>query len=155
MKNQLIAIAGSMMLAACLMAQTGRGGNPPSSEEMIQMRVERLTRLLDLNATQQQQVKQIFTEEAATLQPMLERMREAGQAMQAAIKSGNESGIDAAAQQQGATQTQIASVQGRSQLKIRSILTDTQKQTFDSMPGGGRMMGPGGPGGGRFGGRQQ
>ncbi len=70
----------------------GRGGTPPTPEQMIERRIQMLTTLLTLDATQQQQAKTIFTNAATASQALREPSKAAHDALQAAVKGGASDG---------------------------------------------------------------
>jgi len=130
----------------------GRGGTPPTSEQMIERRIQMLTTLLTLDATQQQQAKTIFTNAATASQALREPSRAAHDALQEAVKGGaSDAQLDQLAAQVGSLNGQAAAIHAKSQSKFRALLNSTQKEKLDSTEG---LRGPGGHGGpGGFGGR--
>lgn len=146
----------ALLLAGSVFAQSGRGGGPPSAEEMASRQIERLTSQLQLTETQKAQATTIFTEQSTALQSLQTQMREASTALRNAVKTtGLDADIERSAAQLGTVQGQMAAIQGKTQAKFRAILTDDQKAKLDAEGDRGMGFGPGGPGGpGRFGGRR-
>ena len=103
-----------------------------------------------MTAAQQQQAKTIFTDEATASQALFPKLRDAGSALQNAVKNtGLDADIDSAAAQIGTLQGQMAAIHAKAQAKFRGILTADQKTKLDSLHGpGGMGRGPmgGGPG---------
>jgi Spy/CpxP family protein refolding chaperone len=146
MKPKLLTFAVLFAAAETLMGQHHRGSRtPPTPEEMVERRIERLTTVLELTAAQQQQAKTIFTEEATSAQALHTKLSDAREALQNAVKTtGLDADIERAAAQLGPLYTQLATVQGKAQAKFLSILTTQQKEKLAAMPELGH--GPGGPG---------
>ena len=139
----------TLTMAAATFAQGpgGRGGTPPTPEQMIERRVQMLTTLLTLDTTQQQQAKTIFTDAATAGQKLRESSKTAHDALQAAVKTGASDGqIDQLAAQVGAVTAQGAAINAKAQSKFRSILNSAQKEKLDAREGE-RGPGPRGPGG--------
>ena len=155
MKKTFVAAILALTATAAMYAQgPGRpdhGGTPPTSEQMIERRVQRLTTLLTLDSSQQQQAKTIFTEEATAAEALRTTARTAHEALQTAVKSGAaDAQIDQLAAQVGTVQGQALAVHAKAQTKFRLILTAAQKEKLDAAgdrgPGGaGGFPGRGGP----------
>ena len=144
----------TLALAVTTFAQGpgGRGGTPPTPEQMIERRIQMLTTLLTLDTTQQQQAKTIFTNGLTASQALREPSKAAHDALQAAVKGGASDGqLDQLAAQVGSLNGQAAAIHAKSQSKFRALLNSAQKEKLDSTEG---LRGPGGPRGpGGFGGR--
>jgi Spy/CpxP family protein refolding chaperone len=157
MKHTLAVGFATLLAATALIAQRGPGGPRPdgafSPEQMVERRIQQLTTTLALTATQQQQAKTILTEEAAAISALQPKMAAANEALKNAIHTtGLDADIERAAAEQGALLTQMTISRGKSQAKLRAILTPEQKEKLDSVGGPGRGMQGVGPMRG-FGGR--
>jgi hypothetical protein len=149
MKKTILAAVATLAAGSALFAQggfgQGRGGTPPTPEQMVERRVQMLTNLLTLDASQQAQAKTIFTDEATASQALQEKAKAAHDALQTAVKSGApDAQIDSLSAQVGVVQGQSTAIHAKAQTKFRLILNATQKEKLDSSRGGG----PGGWGGG-------
>lgn len=133
----------SALLATSLVAQTSPPG-PPSPADHAQRQVKFLTTMLSLTAAQQQQATTIFTDAATAGAALHQSMRDAHQALDAAVKSNNTTAIDQAAASIGQLTTQLTSLQAKAHAAFFQILTPDQQNKMSAM----RMHdGPGGFGG--------
>lgn len=115
----------------------GRGGTPPTPEQMVERRVQMLTTFLTLDASQQQQAKTIFTDEQTAGLALREPTKAAHDALQAAVKAGaSDAQIDQLAGQLGTLEGRGAAIHAKAQTKFRLLLNATQKEKLDSLPGG-------------------
>ena len=134
-------------MATALMAQAGpdrAGRTPPSPEQMLEHRVQRLTTLLSLDTAQQQQARMIFSDERKAAQAQQESLRSTRQALQAAVQAASpDPQLDTLAAQVGVAEGQLLAIHAKAQVRLRLMLNATQKEKLDSMRGG---FG-GGPGG--------
>jgi Spy/CpxP family protein refolding chaperone len=158
MKKTILAAVMTIAAGSVLFAQTpgtGRGDRtPPTPEQMIDRRVQMLTNLLTLDATQQAQAKTIFTDELNASQALQDKMKAAHDALETAVKGGaSDAQLDQLAAQVGTVQGQGAGIHAKAQAKFRLILTSAQKEKLDSsrpgMGGGPGWGGGRGPMGGR------
>jgi|YNPMSStandDraft_1061717.scaffolds.fasta_scaffold09277_1 Spy/CpxP family protein refolding chaperone len=148
-----LVMAGAMGVQAQM---RGFGGAPPSPEEMVQARVERLSQWLSLSDSQKTQALKIFTDAQAAVQPYRQQMAAARQALQAAVKANDAAGLDRASRDIGAATAEITLIESRAEASFYALLTPEQKQKYDQMPGRGLGMGGGiGPGPARPGGRMR
>ncbi len=132
------------------MAQNG----PPSAEEMVQMRVERLNETLKLNKQQQKQIQGIYMDAQKANQEVMGGMREANQAIAAAVKTNDTSAMSQAANTIGTLTAQMTVNNAKAEAAVYALLTPDQQAKYQPMGGGMRGMGMGG-GGGRRGGPPQ
>jgi hypothetical protein len=148
MKNTFVAAILALTAITGIYAQgpgrPDRGGTPPTAEQMIERRVQRLTTLLTLDSSQQQQAKTIFTDEATAAQALRTTAQTAHEALQTAVKSGAaDAQIDQLAAQVGTIQGQSLAIHAKAQTKFRLILNAAQKEKLDAAGD----HGSGGPGG--------
>jgi hypothetical protein len=128
-------------------AQTAPTRTPPTAAQMVSNQVARLTKLLDLNATQQTQATEYFTTEQTTLESVRTAMHTARTAIQADIKSGNAADITAQAGTIGTLTTKEIEAQATASAAFYTILNQEQQTKFETLgPLGGGFGGPGGPG---------
>jgi Spy/CpxP family protein refolding chaperone len=148
MTNKFLAVAALSAISA-LAQGSGTQRQQPTPEQMVERRVERLTTLLNLTASQQTQLKTIFTEEA-TAQTALRPQREAAQTELKDSVENNlpEPQIERVAQQVGTVHGQMVAIQAKAQAKFLNALTKEQRDKLQALPQGPGMGGPGrGPGG--------
>lgn len=150
MKTILTAVITLAVGSAVFAQGQGAGrGTPPTPEQMIERRVQMLTNLLTLDASQQAQAKTIFTDEVNAAQALQTNSKTAHDALETAVKSGAaDAQIDSLSAQVGVAQGQLTAVHAKAQTKFRLLLNATQKEKLDSSRGGGfgGWGGPGGPG---------
>ncbi len=128
----------------------GDGGTPPTTEEMVQMRVNALTRRLGLTEAQQAQAKTIFTQAATASEAPRASMKTTMDAIHAAVKTNDVGTINSQAVTYGTLAGQLMSVEQKANAAFYAILTAEQKTKFDARPmGGPGMMGGFGEGGRR------
>ena len=114
----------SLFAAGILSAQTAapRHAGP---------RLQKLTADLNLTVDQQAQAKSIFQkshQQARALAPQLRQQRDA---MNAAIKSGNEAQVDQLAQQGAQLRAQMQAIHAKAMAGFYQILTPDQKTKMD------------------------
>ena len=132
---------------------------PPDPAQMVQMRVDRMNDELKLTKAQQKQISQIYTDAQTTNQSVMGGMREANQALAAAIKSNDTNAMSQAANTIGSLTAQVTVNNAKAEAAVYAALTPDQQAKYQPAVGGmrGMGMGMGGPGGGgrRRGGPQQ
>jgi Spy/CpxP family protein refolding chaperone len=152
MKRQLINFLGAGALAAGMaFAQTSAApepsnepGNQPyaatqgtegqtQSQTMQQRRIDRLTRELNLNASQRSQARSIFSEARQSSQPIRAQLKENSQALQAAVRSDNRGQIDALSAKQGSLVGQMLGIHNRADAKFYQTLNSDQRVKYDQM----------------------
>jgi Spy/CpxP family protein refolding chaperone len=145
-----------ILLASALMAVTSMLANaqppthtPPTPAQMVSNQVARLTKLLDLNVTQQASATTIFTTEETTLATVRTGLRTAHTALQADIKSGNKTDIATQATTIGGLTTQEVEAQATADAEFYATLTADQQSKYESLGPRSGFGGPGGPGGPR------
>jgi Skp family chaperone for outer membrane proteins len=153
MKKTIVVAFMALMTVTGLVAQGGpgrRGGDrtPPTAAEMIERRVQMLTTLLTLDASQQAQAKTIFANAQTEAEALRTKVDTAQDALQDAVKgAASDSQIDQLAASLGTLHGQSLAVQAKAQSKFRAILNAAQKEKLDAARGG---FGGGGFGGGRM-----
>jgi Spy/CpxP family protein refolding chaperone len=134
-----------------------RSGNPPTAADMIQHRIDFLTKALSLTPSQQDQAKTIYTNAATSSTTIHDGMKTAHQALADAVKTNNFQAIDQAATTIGNLTAQSTANEAKADAAFYQILTPDQQTQFTQLhsrgPGGfgGRM----GPGPARFGRQRQ
>jgi Spy/CpxP family protein refolding chaperone len=131
------------------MAQNG----PPDPAEMVQMRIERMNETLKLNKDQQKKISAIYMDAQKANQEVMGGMREANQAIAAAIKSNDTNAMSQAANTVGTLTAQMTVNNAKAEAAVYALLTPDQQGKYQPM-GMGRGMGMGG-GQGRRGGPPQ
>jgi hypothetical protein len=120
---------------------------PPTPAQIVSNMVARLTKLLDLNTTQQASATTIFTTEETALATIRTSMHTARTALAGDIKSDNTADIATQATAIGALTTQEVQAQGVADAAFYGILTSDQQSKYETLgPRGGGPGGPGGPG---------
>lgn len=146
--------------AAPLFAQNpgaGRGNRPRDIATMVQMRVKRLTTLLDLTPGEQAALTDLFTKDATANQPLMTSMRTAEQALRTAEKNNDSAGIQSASTQIGTITGQMTANRASLNVGIAASLSPDHLAKYKALgpaagggPGfrggpGGWRGGPGGP----------
>jgi Spy/CpxP family protein refolding chaperone len=121
----------------------GEGGDP------TQMRVDMLTRMLDLTDEQKAKATTIYTEAHSASRTARTSMQNTMESMDEAVKANNTASIDQLAITAGTLSGQLMAVQRKADAAFYQILTAEQKEKFDNMPRG--FGGGPGPFGGRRG----
>jgi Spy/CpxP family protein refolding chaperone len=122
-------------------------GGPPDPQQMVQMRVDRMNETLKLSKAQQKQIMQIYTDAQTANQQVMGGMREANQALVAAIKSNDVNAMSQAANNIGSLYAQTTLNNAKTEAAVYAQLTPDQQSKFQPMVGGmmgGRGMGMGG-----------
>lgn len=134
---------------------------PPDPAAMVEMRVERMNEMLKLSKAQQKQVTAIYMDAQTANQSIMGGMREANQAIAAAIKSNDTNAMSQAANVIGTLTAQMTVNNAKAEAAVYAQLTPDQQAKYQPNAGGmrgmGMGMGPGGNGGpgGRRGGPPQ
>jgi Spy/CpxP family protein refolding chaperone len=152
MRATLLKVVTFLVLAGVLASAQRR--NPPDPEEMVQHRVDFLTRHLSLNAQQQQQATSIFTEAANNGKSFHDQMRTAHQNLQAAVQKNDTAAIEQASNTIGTLMGQMTAARAKADAMFYQTLTPEQQSKMselESHHGGIRgHSGPGGPPPGAF-----
>jgi Spy/CpxP family protein refolding chaperone len=155
MKNTLLKVAAFLALASVVaMAQHG---NPPDPAQMVQHRVNFLTKQLSLTPQQQQQATTIFTEAANNGKALHDQMRTAHQNLQTAIQKNDTASIDQLSNNIAGMSGQMMAAHAKAEAAFFQTLTPEQQTKMNAMKqnhhwhggrhGHGGMGGPGGPDG--------
>jgi Spy/CpxP family protein refolding chaperone len=151
--TKLMLVFGTLALMTAT-AQRGpwnqdRGGRtPPTPEQMVERRVERLTLLLTLTPSQQAQAKTIFTDENTAAAALRTAAQQARAALRNAVESRlPEPQIEAAATQTGVVHGQLSGVHAKAQARLLGILTVEQRDKLSKLGPGAGWMGRQGMGG--------
>ncbi len=139
--------------AAPLFAQNPggfRGNHQRDLATMVQMRVKRLTTLLDLTPGEQAALTDLFTKNATANQPLMSSMRTAEQALRTAEKNNDTAGIQSASTQIGTITGQMTANRASLNIGIAQSLSPDHLAKYKALgpaAGGGPGF-RGGPGGG-------
>lgn len=143
-------------LALAGAAQAQRQHQPPDPAQMVQHRVSFLTAKLGLSSSQQEQATTIFTNEMSAGKSRHGQMRTAYQNLDAAVKKGDNAGIEQAAGAIGNLTSQMISAHSKAEAAFFQTLNPDQQNTYSQMHRGGwgghGFHERGGPGGRGFGG---
>jgi len=112
----------------------GKGG-PWHRGDFLNRRIAHLTRALDLNDAQQQQVKSLVEAQRPVLKGLMQQMASQRAQMMAATQNGqfDAAKVQAIANQQGQTMANLIVVRQELQSKIYTLLTPEQRTKFDQM----------------------
>jgi Spy/CpxP family protein refolding chaperone len=139
-------LAASALLAFTSTLATAQP-TPPTPAQIVANQVDRLTKLLDLNSTQQASATTIFTTEQTALATLRTSMQTARTALQTAIKSDDTTTIGTQATQIGTLTGEEVLAQATAAGAFYAILTADQQSKYSTLgPLGGGPGGPGGPG---------
>lgn len=157
MKNTLLKVTAFLALTSVVaMAQRG---NPPDPAQMVQHRVNFLTKQLSLTPQQQQQATTIFTEAANNGKSFHDQMRTAHQNLQTAIQKNDTASIDQISNNIANMSGQMMAAHAKAEAAFFQTLTPEQQAKLNQMKqdrhwggrhGHGGMGGPGGPPPGAF-----
>lgn len=142
MKLQILAIA--TLLMGTVSAQ-----GPPMRGNPVQMRVEQLTRMLELTNEQKAKATTIYTDAQSAGESARTSLQSTNQSLDEAVKANNIGSIDQLSVTSGTLSGQLTAFQRKADAAFYQILTAEQKEKYDAMP---RGFGAGGPG--PFGGRR-
>lgn len=134
----------TLLVAASLAVAQHRGG-PRDPATMVQHRVQHLTTLLGLNATQQQQATTILTNAMSGASSVHNDMKTARQSLRTAIKNNDQNGIAQAATTIGNLTSQMITAHAKAQAALNQILTPEQQTKMSELESEGPGMGFGGP----------
>jgi protein CpxP len=112
----------------------GKGG-PWHRGDFLNRRIAHLTRALDLNDAQQQQVKSLVEAQRPALKGLMQQMASQRAQLLAATQNGqfDAAKVQAIANQQGQTMANLIVVRQELQSKIYTLLTPEQRTKFDQM----------------------
>lgn len=139
------------LMASAMFAQTT--DTAATKPDPAARRTAMLTRMLNLDASQQTQVKAILADAATANQNSQTQLKDLHTKLITAVKNNDSGGISAITQQMSAPRQQMDAARASSAAKIYALLTADQKAKVDDglemligMGGGPGMGGPGGPG---------
>jgi Spy/CpxP family protein refolding chaperone len=139
MKNRMLTIAGSAVMAAGIMfAQTGTSPTPstpaPHAQRFHRGGMFRLGRRLNLTDAQSQQAKSIFQDMRTQAQPIRAQLKQSRQAIFNAVVSGQPADqIGQLAQAQAPQMAQLAALRAQAFQKFYATLTPAQQQQLQTM----------------------
>jgi len=140
----IAAIAAALSVAPAV-AQNG----PPDPAQMVDMRVERMNENLKLNKDQQKKIKSLYMDAQKANMEVMGGMREANQAIAAAVKNNDTSAMSQAANTIGTLTAQVTVNNAKAEAAVWAVLTADQQAKYQPMVGGMGGMGMrGGMGGG-------
>jgi Spy/CpxP family protein refolding chaperone len=140
----------ALLAATLAFGQTSGTTAAPTPATLAQMRVNQLTRLLNLTDAQKATALSIYTTAITSAQTLQDSLKTNHTSMTAAIQKNDSATIDSLATAGGVLQGKLMAINAKADASFYQILTTDQKAIFDAMPrGGGR--GPGGPGMGGMG----
>jgi Spy/CpxP family protein refolding chaperone len=144
----IIALMAFTIVLASAQSTPPTPPTPPTPAQIVANQVARLTKLLDLNSTQQASATTIFTAEQTTLATLRTSMQTSRSALQTAIKSDDTTTIGTQAAQIGALTGEEVLAQATASGAFYAILMADQQSKYDTLgPMGGGLGGPRGPGG--------
>lgn len=144
-KFLLLSLAATGLVFAQGRANFGRPGGPAGPDTEA-----RLTKMLNLNATQQNAVHTALQEHRVATQGLNDQMRTLNTQLHAAIKAGASDQIDTISASMASLHQQQLASQAKAAAKIYATLTADQKTQLGDhiemlMGGPGMGRGPGGP----------
>jgi Spy/CpxP family protein refolding chaperone len=111
------------------------GGGPMGGDPT--QRLSHLATLLDLTDAQKTAAKAIFDSAKTQADPVATQMREAHQAVQAAVKDNkSDSEIDALTARAGTLTGQLTAINAKAQRAFRQLLTQQQRDKVDAIHSG-------------------
>jgi len=148
MKSKFIAASTvALTLAAGVYAQGFRQRGPQNGQRTDPgARMERfLTRSLQLDASQQNQLHTFIEENRVATQSLRDQMPDLRKGLMEAIKANNTAQIDTLTTQMGNIEQQLSAARAKTAAKFYAVLNDAQKADLGARIG--MLMGGFGPGG--------
>jgi Spy/CpxP family protein refolding chaperone len=149
LKKLTVTLMSFAALTAGLSLTAFAQNGPPDPAAMAQMRVDRMNETMKLSKAQQKQIIAIYTDSQTANMPVMTGMREANQAIAAAIKTNDTAAMSQAANTIGTLTAQMTVANAKAEAAVYAVLTPDQQAKYQ--PGGmrgGMGMGQGGGGGG-------
>ena len=140
------------LTAGLSVTQAFAQNGPPDPAQMAQMRVDRMNETMKLSKMQQKQIIAIYVDSQTANQAVMGGMREANQALTAAIKANDTNAMSQAANTIGTLTAQTTVTNAKAEAAVYALLTPEQQAKYQ--PGGMRGMGMGMGGGQGGGGRR-
>jgi Spy/CpxP family protein refolding chaperone len=135
-KLWMATVLAAALMAAPAVAQRGpRMGGPggPMMGDPAQ-RLSRLATVLDLTEAQKTAAKAIFDNAKTQAQPLGTQMRDAREAVQAAVKENKpDAEIDTLTARTGTLMGQMAAIHAKAQRAFRQLLTQQQREKLDAL----------------------
>jgi Spy/CpxP family protein refolding chaperone len=147
MKTRILAATAAMAVIPMLVSAQPPSHTPPTPAQIVANQVARLTKLLDLNSTQQTSATEFFTAEETALATIRTSLHSARTALQADIKGDNKADIANQAKTIGGLTTQEVEAQATADAEFYAILSQDQQSKYESLGVRGGFGGPGGPDG--------
>lgn len=119
---------------------------PPSPSDMAQHQVKRLTVLLSLTSTQQQQANTIYTNAAKSEQTIHQGEKSVHDSLRAAIRNNDTAAIDQLTSTLAQSMAQSTSIHAKADAAFYQILTAEQQARMSDLESE-HLEGFGGPGG--------
>lgn len=134
-----------LLVSALAMAQGPgrmmRSGGAASPADRIEMRVQMLSKTLELSEAQATKAKAIFSEAEAAAAASRTALSEARTSLAAAIKTNATAAIDQLSRDIGTATAQTTAVDAKANAAFYALLTPEQQTKYDSRPGMGMGMG--------------
>jgi Spy/CpxP family protein refolding chaperone len=146
MKRYFLIVAAAAAFTAGIAAAQGPGygrwgaNAQTGAVNFSDVRVERLTALLNLDESQQQQAKTIFEGAGTAIEALEPAVLQAHTALQTAVKSG--AGIEAAVNALSAVRAKIQLVNASAISQFNTLLTPAQRDQFDRFHAAGACLSP-------------
>jgi protein CpxP len=128
--NKLAMFVIVLALGSSTFAQ---GPTPPSPADLAQRQVKYLTTVLSLTKPQQQQAKQLYLVSATSEQTIHNNMRQAHEALRAAVKNNDSASIDEAANTIGQMTAQLESTHAKTDAALYQLLTPEQQTKLSDL----------------------
>src|SRR5580704_6664648 len=142
MKKFATILITSAFATSFLLAQTTTATHtPPSPATMAQQRVNRLTKMLTLNSTQQGQALTIFTTEFTADATTHTSLKTARENLTNAVQTNNTGEIASVSAQIGTLEAALVQSDATANAQFYQILNSTQQTQYNNL----HMMGFGGP----------
>jgi hypothetical protein len=145
MKTLFRTTAVAAVLAATVLAQRPFGvmtrSTPPDPATMVANKVDRLTKLLGLSATQASQATTIFTNSLGLVTPIETTLHTDRQSLQTAVKANDVATIESLSTSIGSLEGQILAIQNKADAAFYVLLSPTQQNTLSQSRGFGRGFG--------------
>jgi hypothetical protein len=141
MKKFATYLITSAFATSFLLAQATTTHTPPNPATMAQQRVNRLTKMLTLNTTQQGQALNIFTTEFTADATTHTGLKTARQSLATAVQTNNTGEIASLSGQIGTLEAALVQSDATANAQFYQILSSTQQTQYNNL----HMMGIGGP----------
>jgi protein CpxP len=134
MKTKLIKFATVAALATGIaLAQTPSPNPAAGRHNFVRQHMARIAQELNLTDAQKAQAKTIFQQARQTAQPVRDQLKTNRQALQAAVKSGDDAQIQHLSQMQGTLLGQMVAIRSEAGIKFNALLTPDQRAKADQL----------------------